>query len=113
MKIDRLIEKTTEKDEAKKWKVVVGIVVGISICFLMYFGLLLISEPIIDDYLSNVSPHPKATLYAYSIYDNTSANYSNSVFFMGSSIVGNAFKTDKISSYIYTKSTAFFTKHHD
>lgn len=100
MKIDRLIEKTTEKDEAKKWKVVVGIVVGISICFLMYFGLLLISEPIIDDYLSNVSPHPKATLYAYSIYDNTSANYSNSVFFMGSSIVGNAFKTDKISSVL-------------
>ena len=43
MKIDRLIEKTTEKDEAKKWKVVVGIVVGLVLAGgLFAFGLMVI-----------------------------------------------------------------------
>ena len=55
MKIDRLIEKTTEKDEAKKWKVVVGIVVGLVLACGMFVGGYIVTEPIVDEYLLGYS----------------------------------------------------------
>lgn len=103
-KIDDVLEKMTADSETKKWKVAVGIIVGLLIPFVIYFGVLFISEPVINEYLTEVSPHPAATLYAYSIYDNQSANYSDSVFFMGSSIVGAGFKIPKIYPYLNNSS---------
>ena len=51
MKVDKLIEKTTESGESKKWKVIVGIAVGIGFSVLLFTGLMFVSG--IDDYLQD------------------------------------------------------------
>lgn len=93
------MDKTTRRDcIAKKWIIVLGLIVSVGIALLCYMGIFILSEPVLDDYLTNVSSYPKSVLHAYSVYDNTSADYSNSVFFIGSSIVGAGFRSDKIRS---------------
>ncbi len=100
-RIDELLDKTVRKDgEAKKWIVVVGISLGLAIALTGYLGIFVFSEPVLDNYLTNVSSHPKATLYAYGIYDDSSTDYSDSIFFMGSSLVRAGIKTDKIAQYL-------------
>ena len=82
MKIDRLIEKTTEKDEAKKWKVVVGIVVGLVLSLSILYGLYAVTEPIVksgDTSLSTID-----NLYAF--YDLNIGEEETAVYFLGSSL---------------------------
>lgn len=82
MKIDRLIENTTEKDGVKKWKVVVGIVVGLVLSLSILYGLYAVTEPIVksgDTSLSTID-----NLYAF--YDLNIGEEETAVYFLGSSL---------------------------
>ena len=96
---DDILDKTKRKEpEVKKWKVVVGITLSLILCTSIYFGLLYFSEPIIDDYLENSGGYPSLIYRAYNVYENESADYSNSIFLFGSSLVNAGIRPDKVSS---------------
>lgn len=96
---DDILDKTKRKEpEAKKWKVIVGITLSLILCTSIYFGILYFSEPIIDDYLENSGGYPSLIYRAYNVYENESADYSNSIFLFGSSLVNAGIRPDKISS---------------
>ena len=85
MKIDKLIEKTTEKDGVEKWKVVVGIVVGLGIGLLIFCSLWgFFINPMVDDYLQN----KKDIVAVYDFLDLKVGSDQTVVYFIGSSIVG-------------------------
>ena len=91
MKIDRLIEKTTEKDGVKKWKVIVGIVVGLVLACSVLFGLILLAD--VDGYLY----HEKEVLHLYEFYDDKVGKDDCAVFFLGSSMIGDSIYTKGIN----------------
>lgn len=100
MKIDRLIEKTTEKDEAKKWKVVVGIVVGLILAGCLFFVFWTsFMTPIIDDYVANT----KQTVAVYDFYDLKVGEEETAVYFIGSSWVGCGIDSDGINRILEDK----------
>lgn len=80
MKIDRLIEKTTEKDGVKKWKVVVGIVVGILLISSMVMGINSYAD--VDGYL-----HTKDIVRLYDFYDMKIGEDETAVYILGDSFV--------------------------
>ena len=101
---DNILDKTKRKEpEAKKWKVVVGIVISLVICATIYFGILYISEPIIDDYLENSGGYPSLIYRAYNVYEDESVDYSKSIFLFGSSLVNAGIRPDKVSSELNQK----------
>ena len=91
MKIDKLIEKTTEKDGVKKWKVVVGIIVGLVLSCSVLFGLILLAD--VDGYLY----HEKEVLHLYEFYDDKVGKDDCAVFFLGSSMIGDSIYTKGIN----------------
>ena len=94
MKIDRLIEKTAEKDGVKKWKVVVGIVVGLVLACGLFLGFwTLVFSPIIDEYVTNT----KQTVVVYDFYDLKVGESETAVYFIGSSLIGFAIDSDEIT----------------
>ena len=94
MKIDRLIEKTTENDEAKKWKVVVGIVVGLVLAGgLFAFGLMVCD---VDNYLSK-----KDIVMLYDFYEWHESVNETAVYFIGNSVVGSAIYPPDINKIIH------------
>lgn len=95
MKIDRLIEKTTEKDGVKKWKVVVGIVVGLVLACGLFVGGYIITDPISDSYLKSKSIVQHSEFYK----SQTSSDHS-SVYFIGSSVIGTAVYSPLIDSML-------------
>lgn len=94
MKIDRLIEKTTEKDEAKKWKVVVGIVVGLVLAGGM-FGLLFWFADV-DEYLQQ----NKEIINLYDFYDEKYGDGTTAVYVIGSSVVAESIYPPSISDIL-------------
>jgi len=78
MKIDRLIEKTTEKDGVKKWKVIVGIVVGLGIVLSLFLGLLWAVD--VDGYLES-----KSIIKIYDAYEKKVGDDSNFAYYLGDS----------------------------
>lgn len=93
MKIDRLIEKTTEKDGVKKWKVIVGIVVGLVLAGGMFGVLFWFAD--VDEYLVS----SKDILSLYHFYDAHQPE-GDEVYFVGSSIVGAGIYAPKIDDYL-------------
>lgn len=91
MKIDKLIEKTIEKDGVKKWKVVAGIVVGLVLACSVLFGLILLVD--VDGYLY----HEKEVLHLYEFYDDKVGENECAVFFLGSSMIGDSIYTKGIN----------------
>jgi len=84
MKIDRLIEKTTENDEAKKWKVVVGIVVGLVLACGLFCGCYyIILAPFVDSYIAD-----KPISHLYDFYDLNIGNDETAIYFIGNSQIG-------------------------
>ena len=81
MKIDRLIEKTTENDEAKKWKVVVGIVVGLVLAGGLFGVLFWFAD--VDGYLQQ----NKEIINLYDFYEEKHGENTTAIYFIGSSIV--------------------------
>ena len=92
---DDIIDKTKRKEpEAKKWKVVVGIVVGLVLAvsmFMCVWGFVL--TPIIDDYVSN----SKQIVAVYDFYDLKVGEERTAVYFVGSSIIGCGIDSDEIN----------------
>ena len=82
MKIDKLIEKTTEKDGVKKWKVVAGIVVSLILVLSIYLGVYYIAD--VETYINETKDSPHLSDF----YDAKKGSNENSVYFRGSSIVG-------------------------
>ena len=81
MKIDKLIEKTTEKEGAKKWKVVVGIVVGVVLACGFFVGGYVVTEPIIDEYLLGYSE----SFILFNFYESVVDSDESRVYFIGNS----------------------------
>ncbi|HJJ52636.1 MAG TPA: hypothetical protein O0X55_05810, partial [Methanocorpusculum sp.] len=91
MKIDRLIEKTTEKDGVKKWAVVVVIILGV---VLAYFGLGLYLDFVgVNTYISET----KQVVAVYDFYDLKIGEAETAVYFIGSSIIGCGIDSDEIN----------------
>ena len=93
MKIDRLIEKTTEKDGAKKWKVVVGIVVGLVLACGMFVGGYVATESVID---KGLSTYPINEIFDF--YGEKRGLDETAVYFVGSSLVATEVYTPYITS---------------
>ena len=81
MKIDKLIEKTTEKDGVKKWKVVVGIIVGLALVSGMVVGINTYAD--VDGYLKT-----KGIVQLYDFYDMKVGEEETAVYILGDSFVG-------------------------
>lgn len=94
MKVDKLIEKTTESGESKKWKVIVGIAVGIGFSVLLFTGLMFVSG--IDDYLQD----NKQIVKLYDFYDLNNNGNGTSVYVIGSSQTGNGIYAPKINQIL-------------
>ena len=98
MKIDRLIEKTTEKDGVKKWKVIVGIVVGLVIVFCLSYCYVYWYVDL-DEYLSET----KDIVSLYEFYDAKVGEDETAVFFIGNSIVGHPVYPPEINRILNEK----------
>ena len=97
MKIDRLIEKTTEKDGVKKWAVVVAIIIGV---VLAYFGLGLYLDYVgVNTYISET----KQVVAVYDFYDLKVGDSETAVYFIGSSIIGCGIDSDEINRILDEK----------
>lgn len=91
---DDIIDKTKRKDsEAKKWKVVAGIVVGLVFGGAL-FGLVFLFADV-DEYLIS----SKDILSLYHFYDTHQPN-GTEVYFVGSSIIGAGIYPPKINEYL-------------
>lgn len=93
MKMDRLIEKTTESGESKKWKVIVGIVVGLVFGGALFVGVCVVTESVIDRYLYS----EKEVLHLYEFYDEKIGLEKSVVYFLGSSMIGDSIYTGGIN----------------
>lgn len=93
MKMDKLIEKTTKKDGEKKWKVVVGIVVGLVFAGGLFIGCYFATEPIIDNSLST---YPINEIFDF--YSEKRGENETAVYFVGSSLVATEVYTPYITS---------------
>ena len=80
---DNILDKTKRKEpEAKKWKVVAGIILGLVLSLSILYGLYAVTEPIVksgDTSLSTID-----NLYAF--YDLNIGNEETAVYFLGSSL---------------------------
>ena len=82
---DDIIDKTKRKEpDAKKWKVVVGIVMGLVLACGLLLGFYCLSD--VDTYIYA----EKEILHLYEFYDEFDGENSTSVFFIGSSSIGEA-----------------------
>ena len=91
MKIDRLIEETTEKDGVKKWAVVLVIILGV---VLAYFGLGLYLDFVgVNTYISET----KQVVAVYDFYDLKVGETETAVYFIGSSLIGCGIDSDSIN----------------
>ena len=92
---DDIIDKTKRKDsEAKKWKVVVGIVMGLVFGGFLFLGFwTLVMTPIVDDYVTNT----KQTVAVYDFYDLKVGENETAVYFIGSSLIGCGIDSDGIN----------------
>ena len=92
-----ILDKTKRKEpEAKKWKVVVGIVVGLLLVILLFSSTYTISEPIVDEWLST---HPINSLFDFYEYHKDIDEMS--VYFVGSSLVATEVYAPAISDKLY------------
>ena len=91
---DDIIDKTKRKEpEAKKWKVVAGIVMGLIVGGAL-FGLVFCFADV-DEYLIS----SKDILSLYHFYDTHQPN-GTEVYFVGSSIIGSGIYPPKINEYL-------------
>ena len=100
MKIDRLIEKTTEKDGVKKWKVVVGIVVGLGIVFAFWSFTI---PPLVEEYLLSTNGRVATNVVEYDFYNqkiSESDGTELNVYFFGSSIIQNSIAPSEINNIL-------------
>lgn len=95
MKVDKLIEKTTESEESKKWKVIVGIVVGLVFGGVLFVGGYIITEDIADSYIAS-----KPIMQHSAFYNSQIGNNATSVYFIGSSVIGTAVYCPLIDSIL-------------
>ena len=95
MKIDRLIENTTEKDGVKKWKVVVGIVVALGLVFAGFYWYVFVYADV-DLYLQE----NKEIINLYDFYDEKYGEDTRAVYFIGSSIVAESIYPTRINNIL-------------
>ncbi|MDO5844219.1 MAG: hypothetical protein Q4Q53_03620 [Methanocorpusculum sp.] len=95
-KIGKLLDKTVREDgtEAKKWIVVVGIVVGTGIAGVLFLGIYVFAD--VDEYLYQT----KDISRIYDFYDLKYDDNELSVFFIGSSVIGDAVHCYQIDDYL-------------
>ena len=94
-KADDILEKTKRRElEAKKWKVVVGIVVGLVLACVFLGVVFWFAD--VDDYLKDT----KQIVALYDFYDEKSLYSENSVYFIGSSMVGFSINSTLINAII-------------
>ena len=78
---DDILDKTKRKEpEAKKWKVVVGIVIGLVLVFSVYFGIYCFAD--VDTYLET-----KEIVRLYDFYDLKVGENETAVYILGDSFV--------------------------
>ena len=78
---DDILDKTKRKEpEAKKWKVIAGIVIGL---VLVLVGWSFFISPIIEEYTSET----KQIVAAYDVFESNEGNMETTVYFVGSSII--------------------------
>ena len=107
MKIDRLIEETTEKDGVKKWKVVAGIVIGLVLAlFLFVVSWNIYILPLVDTYISETNQI--SALHNFYSTD-TADNQNVSVYFVGSSIVMCGVHPGEINRILKEKGYGYIT----
>ena len=84
--IDKIVEETKSKEgSAKKWTVVVGIIVGVLIGCVVFLGLFYVTEPLVDNMLSS-----EEIMLLFDFYDKMAESNETTVYFIGNSIVGTA-----------------------
>ena len=94
MKIDELIEKTTGNDVIIKWKVVVGIILGLLLAICIVFSIWVICD--VDTYI-----HDNNQIVAlYDFYDTHDYTNETSVYFVGNSQLGYAIYTPEINKIL-------------
>ncbi|MBQ4598152.1 MAG: hypothetical protein IJB12_07125 [Methanocorpusculum sp.] len=91
---DDIIDKTKRKDsEAKKWKVIVGIVVGLVFGGALFACGLMICD--VDNYLSK-----KDIVMLYDFYDWHESVNETAVYFIGNSVIGSAIYPPDINNIL-------------
>ena len=91
-KAEDILDKTKRGEpEAKKWKVVVGIVVGLVLAGGLLFGALVFVD--VDGYLYS----EKEVLHLYEFYEDKVGEDECAVFFLGSSMIGDSIYTKGIN----------------
>ena len=94
---DDILDKTKRKEpEAKKWKVVVGIVVGLVLGGILFGSCYVMTEPVADSYLQQSKPLLKHSAF----YNNQIGKDEQSVYFIGSSVIGTAVYCPLIDSIL-------------
>jgi len=80
-----ILDKTKRKEpEAKKWKVIVGIVVGLVLaCGLFYGCYYVVLAPIVDSYIAD-----KPISHLYDFYDLNVGENETAIYFLGNSQIG-------------------------
>lgn len=94
---DDILDKTKRKEpEAKKWKVVVGIVLGLVLaCGLFYGCYYVILAPIVDSYIAD-----KPISHLYDFYDLNIGKNETVIYFLGNSQIGSDVYTPLVQKYL-------------
>lgn len=98
MKVDKLIEKTTDTQESKKWKVVVGIVVGLIIGCVLFAGLYVITEPLVLNHHKT-----KDIVVLYDFYNEKVGLNETAVYVIGNSVIGTATYAPLVDEILISK----------
>ena len=91
-----ILDKTKRKEpEAKKWKVIVGIVVGLVFGGALFVGGYVVTEPVSDSYFKS-----KSIVQHSEFYKSQTDSDNISVYFIGSSVIGTAVYCPLIDSIL-------------
>lgn len=94
---DDILDKTKRKEpEAKKWKVIAGIVIGL---VLVLVGWSFFISPIIEEYTSET----KQIVAAYDVFESNEGNMETTVYFVGSSIIMYGIYAEEINRILSEK----------
>ena len=76
--------------------IVVGVLLGVAAAFGLFCGLMCVAEPLIDDYL-----HETKQIYRlYDFYDRKVGLNETAVYFVGSSVIGDAVHCQEVDEYL-------------
>ena len=95
-----ILDKTKRKEpEAKKWKVVVGIVVGLVLAGGLFVGGMTLLDPIVSAYLET-NDRAVSIVSLYDFYDKKVGENEMAVYFIGSSLIQDSIAPAEINSLL-------------